>query len=187
MKTNRDDLIVVALRLFLTKGYDKTSMMDLARAAQVSKGAFHHYFPRKEALLQACLDHFFTDFLPDPDGPSATLHDMVMATADSYALALIRLCEHQIPLPAFQAFLWDQLRHDTQPILARNLAMQQALAQKIRAEKPLISDTQAARSAQQFLALIEGTGTLLCLQGAPSTAEINTAFQTTAADFLARL
>lgn len=187
MKTNRDDLIVVALRLFLTKGYDKTSMMDLARAAQVSKGAFHHYFPRKEALLQACLDHFFTDFLPDPDRPAATLSDIVQATADSYAQALIRLCDHQIPLPAFQAFLWDQLRHDTQPILARNLAVQQALSQKILAEKPQITTAQAARSAQQFLALVEGTGTLLCLQQTPDATQINAAFQTAAEDFLARL
>lgn len=50
MKTSKDDLIKIAFRLFLTKGYDRTSMKELAAGAEVSKGAFHYYFPKKEDI-----------------------------------------------------------------------------------------------------------------------------------------
>jgi AcrR family transcriptional regulator len=52
----RSEFLDVALRLFLERGYDQTSLNEIISQAGVSKGAFYHYFPSKEALLEALAD-----------------------------------------------------------------------------------------------------------------------------------
>ncbi|MHA7649549.1 TetR/AcrR family transcriptional regulator [Mycobacterium sp. ML4] len=42
-----------ALTLFLERGYANVSLNDLLTMAGTSKGAFYHYFPSKEALVEA--------------------------------------------------------------------------------------------------------------------------------------
>ncbi|RDL47495.1 HTH-type transcriptional repressor AcnR [Ensifer sp. M14] len=48
-----NELIDCAERLFFQHGYENTTVNDVIRAANVSKGAFYHYFVSKEALLEA--------------------------------------------------------------------------------------------------------------------------------------
>ncbi|MDG4884920.1 TetR/AcrR family transcriptional regulator [Mesorhizobium sp. WSM4884] len=54
----REELLDHAQVLFLTHGYDKASLNDVIAAAGISKGAFYHYFPSKEALLEALAKRF---------------------------------------------------------------------------------------------------------------------------------
>ncbi len=42
-----------ALELFREKGFDQTTMQDVATRAGVAKGAAYYYFPGKEAIIQA--------------------------------------------------------------------------------------------------------------------------------------
>lgn len=53
---DRASLLDVAVRVFLERGYDGTSMADLAQAAGITKSSFYHHVPSKEALLQAACD-----------------------------------------------------------------------------------------------------------------------------------
>jgi AcrR family transcriptional regulator len=46
----RQHILAVASDRFLTHGYAGTSVSDLVRAAGITKGAFYHHFPSKEAL-----------------------------------------------------------------------------------------------------------------------------------------
>lgn len=52
----RAELLDLAAALFVQHGYDKVSLNDLIAAAGVSKGAFYHWFPSKEALVTALAD-----------------------------------------------------------------------------------------------------------------------------------
>lgn len=52
----RDDLIRHGRRLIETKGYDGTSMADIAKAAGCSVGALYYRFKDKEALFDAVVD-----------------------------------------------------------------------------------------------------------------------------------
>lgn len=54
----RPALLDAALGVFRAKGYGGASVDDLCRAAGVTKGAFFHHFPSKEALAIAAADHF---------------------------------------------------------------------------------------------------------------------------------
>ncbi|KSV66713.1 MULTISPECIES: TetR/AcrR family transcriptional regulator [Ensifer] len=48
-----NELIDCAERLFFLHGYENTTVNDVIREANLSKGAFYHYFVSKEALLEA--------------------------------------------------------------------------------------------------------------------------------------
>jgi AcrR family transcriptional regulator len=51
----RQQIIDTASRLFASRGYNGTSMADLAVAAGLTKGAFYHHFENKEALFFAVI------------------------------------------------------------------------------------------------------------------------------------
>jgi len=48
-----DDILSVSAKLFLEKGFDKTSMNDIATTAGISKGAIYHHFQSKDAIIKA--------------------------------------------------------------------------------------------------------------------------------------
>lgn len=54
----REKLLHAALGVIRAQGYAATSVEDLCRAAGVTKGAFFHHFPSKEALGVAALESF---------------------------------------------------------------------------------------------------------------------------------
>ena len=54
----RADLIEVAGRLFVEKGYEATTMDDIAAAAGFAKGTLYHYFVNKADLLHALGEDF---------------------------------------------------------------------------------------------------------------------------------
>jgi AcrR family transcriptional regulator len=49
----RASILDQAIRRFREKGFDATTMRDVAEAAQVAIGAAYYYFPSKEAIVQA--------------------------------------------------------------------------------------------------------------------------------------
>jgi TetR/AcrR family transcriptional repressor of nem operon len=54
----REKLLMAAFDVIRHKGYSATSVDDLCRAAGVTKGAFFHHFPSKQALAIAAADHW---------------------------------------------------------------------------------------------------------------------------------
>jgi len=56
----RTRLLDTASRLFSRSGYDAASVADICLAAGVSKGAFYHHFPSKQALFLAILEQWLT-------------------------------------------------------------------------------------------------------------------------------
>jgi AcrR family transcriptional regulator len=64
----RSELLDQAFALFLSRGYDNASLNDVIAEAGISKGAFYHYFPSKEALLAALADRFARQTLAELEG-----------------------------------------------------------------------------------------------------------------------
>lgn len=50
-----DKILVTASHLFVQKGYEKTSMQDIAQTAGISKGAIYHHFQSKSDIIFAVL------------------------------------------------------------------------------------------------------------------------------------
>jgi AcrR family transcriptional regulator len=59
----RAELIDVAQGLFLTRGYERTTINDVIGATGLSKGAFYHHFRAKEDLLEAIAARFARESL----------------------------------------------------------------------------------------------------------------------------
>jgi AcrR family transcriptional regulator len=57
----RAELLDCAQQLFLTKGYERTTINDVIAATGLSKGAFYHHFAAKEDLLEAIAARFGRD------------------------------------------------------------------------------------------------------------------------------
>ena len=57
----KSEIIAAACQLFLTKGYDSTTMQDVMRHLQIAKGTIYHYFSSKEQLLEAVIDSVAED------------------------------------------------------------------------------------------------------------------------------
>jgi AcrR family transcriptional regulator len=57
-EVRRAELIDCAQRLFLAKGYERTTINDVIAATGLSKGAFYHHFRAKEDLLEAIAARF---------------------------------------------------------------------------------------------------------------------------------
>ena len=55
------ELLEAALALFVEKGFAATKSEEVARAAGVSKGTLYLYFPSKEELLKAVIQHFLAN------------------------------------------------------------------------------------------------------------------------------
>lgn len=54
----KQEILDTAMRLFYEKGYEKTSIADIAKAIGVAQGLCYRYFPSKEALFDSAIDQY---------------------------------------------------------------------------------------------------------------------------------
>lgn len=89
----RNNIISVAIGLFRTKGYTRTSMSEIARQAGVDPSSFYYYFASKEALIESILN---------PNDPIPSIESLETQTsnraAQLYALIAFDVV-HKCELP----------------------------------------------------------------------------------------
>src|SRR4051812_10429637 len=59
----RDRLYATAMQLISTRGYEATTLRDVARESGVSVGLLYRYFPSKQAVVIALYDELSADYL----------------------------------------------------------------------------------------------------------------------------
>jgi TetR/AcrR family transcriptional repressor of nem operon len=83
--TTRERLITTAAELFWRQGYAQTGVNQIIQEARATSGSFYHFFPAKEDLLVAVVDHivavFETEVFGDDDGDPM---DRIFAILDRY-------------------------------------------------------------------------------------------------------
>jgi AcrR family transcriptional regulator len=67
-----DSLLAVAVAVFNERGYEATSMEELAARLGVTKSAIYHHVPRKEELLRLALDRALDGLFAVTREPGAT-------------------------------------------------------------------------------------------------------------------
>ena len=73
-KTNtRERLITTAAGLFWRQGYAQTGVNEIMQEAQTTSGSFYHFFPTKEDLLLAVVDHVGELLEAEVFGPAGEL------------------------------------------------------------------------------------------------------------------
>ncbi len=100
-----------ALTLFSQNGYDATGVAEICRAAKVSKGAFYHHFPSKQALFTALLDDWLAEItrsLNQLDRPDLTVPQRLLAMVDQFG-PVFQAADGRLPM--FLEF-WIQAQRD---------------------------------------------------------------------------
>lgn len=54
----RQEILDTALMVFCEKGYEKTSVADIAKRLGIAQGLCYRYFPSKEAILDCAIDRY---------------------------------------------------------------------------------------------------------------------------------
>ena len=90
---SREQILTVAVDLFNERGYDATSVADLAARLGVTKSALYHHFASREELLEVAVDDALAGLEGLLDAPAAAsgapidrlryvLHDAVLVLVD---------------------------------------------------------------------------------------------------------
>jgi AcrR family transcriptional regulator len=155
----RTHILEAALRRFANYGYNAASVDEICADAGVSKGAFYHHFPSKQAIFLALLEGWLLSVdatLESGRQPTvpATLVKMTDMLPDIFAAADGRL-------PMFLEF-WLQASRD-ETVWAATIAPYQryqqyfaALVDQGKAEGSFRADIDARAAAQSIVALAVG-------------------------------
>ncbi|KAF5039287.1 Bacterial regulatory protein, tetR family [anaerobic digester metagenome] len=54
-EVRRREILVAARELFVSKGYEQTSVNDILKVVDIAKGTFYYYFSSKEEVLEAII------------------------------------------------------------------------------------------------------------------------------------
>ncbi|MGB9768545.1 MAG: TetR/AcrR family transcriptional regulator [Dictyoglomus turgidum] len=61
----KQELIETALKLFLSKGYEKTSVRDILREVKGSPGMFYYYFSSKEEIFEEAIKYYVENYIKE--------------------------------------------------------------------------------------------------------------------------
>lgn len=107
----RDRILAVSLDLFTRYGYDATAVAEICSVAGVSKGAFYHHFPSKQAAFLALVEQWL-GALDAPSltagGADAAAPEHLLATAGLFGRAFTDAAGR---LPMYLEF-WRQASRD---------------------------------------------------------------------------
>lgn len=68
----KQELLKIAYKMFIEKGYDNTSVDEIIAEAGIAKGTYYYYFPSKEDTLEAVIDMMITEEVANAKGVVAS-------------------------------------------------------------------------------------------------------------------
>ncbi|WP_435970315.1 TetR/AcrR family transcriptional regulator [Streptomyces sp. Qhu_M48] len=137
----RDELTRVALELFTTQGYERTTVDEIVDAVEVSQRTFFRYFSSKEEVafaVQQMVEERFVEALgqrPPGEGPFDAMRNAVLSGWDTIGDAIVEVVPVELYLRTFQmiestpALLAVHLRRSTEmeETIARIIADREGL------------------------------------------------------------
>lgn len=150
-----------AIEAFCHSGYDAASVADICGEAGVSKGAFYHHFPSKQALflstMQDWLDGIETLLFKNL-APELSVPQQIKEMGNAIGV-VFRAARGQLPM--FMEFMVQASRDETvwRAVIAPYRTFQQRFAQLIekgKEEGSINSTANAGDAAQALISLAVG-------------------------------
>lgn len=169
---NESDLRVLRTRRLLqealielvnSESYERLTIRDITRHAQVGYKTFFRHYDSKEALLQAVINRFLAQFrqqaVPE-DGPDAVVNNTLIAfqlakqNADLYQAVLNSPMSDQLLQPVVQMMLLDGQRFSDDPSLPSALVGQYFASSMLGLTKWWLTEG-VAYSAEEMVQFVE--------------------------------
>lgn len=107
----RSHILQAALVGFAGQGYDATGVAEICARAGVSKGAFYHHFPSKQAVFLALLDDWLTGLDQQLVTQRAAAASVPEGLQSMFGLLRLVFADASGKLPMFLEF-WRQAARD---------------------------------------------------------------------------
>ncbi|MDO5540228.1 MAG: TetR/AcrR family transcriptional regulator [Eubacteriales bacterium] len=106
-RNTKGKIIAAAWKLFYEQGYENTTVDEIIRAAQTSKGSFYHYFSGKDALLSTLaylFDEKYEELLDEMDLSMGSYEKLIYLNNE-----LFTMIENSISIDLLARLLSTQL------------------------------------------------------------------------------
>lgn len=84
----KDRIINSAYEIFSTKGFDKTTIGEIIKKAECSKGGFYHHFKSKEEILEVIISNYVDDMTKHFNNIVANDKDLFIDKFNSIFMAI---------------------------------------------------------------------------------------------------
>ncbi len=123
-----------ALELFSQSGYEATGVAEICQAANVSKGAFYHHFPSKQAIFLDLLHQWLTALDAQLEAAQSQMPYVPQALMHMASLMQVIFEQARGHLPMFLEFWTQAIRDQTiwQTLIAPYRRYQAFFAQMIQ-------------------------------------------------------
>ncbi|MFF5345787.1 TetR family transcriptional regulator [Streptomyces althioticus] len=120
----RDRILDAAREEFSARGYEKTSVRGIAKAAGVDSALVHHYFGTKERVFEAAVEVAFGPALAERD---ALLEGPLEEVGERMTRVIIGLWENPVTRTPLLAIVRSAVNNDTAAAVFRRLVASQLL------------------------------------------------------------
>ncbi|QJT03270.1 TetR/AcrR family transcriptional regulator [Streptomyces asoensis] len=120
----RDRILTAAREEFSERGYDKTSVRGIAKAAGVDSALVHHYFGTKEQIFEAAIE---VAFAPALGAPEAVADGPLDQVGERLARFVFGVWENPTTRKPLLAIVRSAVNNDTAAAVFRRLVVSQVL------------------------------------------------------------
>ncbi|WP_037681091.1 TetR/AcrR family transcriptional regulator [Streptomyces griseus] len=120
----RDRILASAREEFSERGYDKTSVRGIAKAAGVDSALVHHYFGTKEQVFEAAVE---VAFAPALNAPEAIADGPLDGVGERFTRFVLGIWENPTSRKPLLAILRSAVNNDTAAAVFRRLVATQLL------------------------------------------------------------
>lgn len=164
--TKRKEILAVAQRLALTKGYNQMAIRDILEELQISSGAFHHYFGSRAELLDGLTGQIKSEvekqLRPILDNPSLTAIEKFQGFFDT--LDRLRIERRALVTKLIRVWYTDdnalfRQKVDEAVMQQRRPLLNEIIQQGLR--EGAFTNVHPTLAAEVILTLLQGMGTAL--------------------------
>ncbi|MEU9371275.1 TetR family transcriptional regulator [Streptomyces avermitilis] len=120
----RDRILEAAREEFSERGYEKTSVRGIAKAAGVDSALVHHYFGTKEQVFEAAIE---VAFAPALNAPDAVADGPLDGVGERLTRFIVGIWENPATRTPLLAIVRSALNNDTAAAVFRRLIAAQLL------------------------------------------------------------
>ncbi|WP_406438999.1 TetR family transcriptional regulator [Streptomyces sp. NBC_00631] len=120
----RDRILVAAREEFSERGYEKTSVRGIAKAAGVDSALIHHYFGTKEQVFEAAIS---VAFAPALNAPAAIAEGPLDGVGERLTRFIFGIWENPTTRTPLLAIVRSAVNNDTAAAVFRRLISSQLL------------------------------------------------------------